>query len=69
MFCECVSGTTVVCSTTCSGGATIKRYVTVNMNKAFDSVLTTSTLSFGALGSWTPPTAMSASVTMMVVVP
>jgi Flp pilus assembly protein TadG len=69
VFCECVSGATVLCSTTCSGGATIRRYVTVNMNKTFDSVLTTSTLSFGALGSWTPPTTMSASVTMMVVVP
>src|SRR5688572_25301572 len=51
VFCECVSGTEVVCSTTCSGGATIRRYVRVNMNKTFASVLTTSTLSFGAFGS------------------
>ncbi|MPZ32156.1 MAG: hypothetical protein GEV13_14365 [Rhodospirillales bacterium] len=69
VFCECVSGTTVACTTTCSGGATIKRYVTVNMSKSFDSVLTVTTLSFGSFGSWTPPTSLSASVTMMVVVP
>lgn len=68
-FCECVSGTAVACTTTCSGGATIKRYVTVSTSKAFDSVLTTTTLSFGSFGSWTPPTSLSASVTMMVVVP
>jgi Flp pilus assembly protein TadG len=68
-FCECASGTTVACTTTCSGGATIKRYVTVSTSKAFDSVLTTATLSFGSFGSWTPPTSLSASVTMMVVVP
>ena len=65
-FCECVSGTTVACTTTCSGGATIKRYVTVSASKSFDSVLTTATLSFGSFGSWTPPTSLSASVTMMV---
>jgi Flp pilus assembly protein TadG len=69
MFCECVSGTTVSCDsgTTCSAGVTKKRYVTVNLNKTFNSVLATSTLTF-AFGSWTPPTTMSASVTMMVVV-
>ena len=68
-FCECVSGTTVTCTTTCSGGATLKRYVTVSMTKSFDSVLTATTLNFGGFGSWTPPTSLSASVTMMVVVP
>lgn len=68
-FCECVSGTTVACTTTCSGGATLKRYVTVSMTKSFDSVLTVATLNFGSFGSWTPPTSLSASVTMMVVVP
>ena len=68
-FCECVSGMEVVCTTTCSGGATIRRYVRVNMSKSFDSVLTTTTLNFGSFGSWTPPTSLSASVTMMVVVP
>ena len=68
-FCECVSGTTVACTSTCSGGVTLKRYVTVSTSKPFDSVLTTATLSFGSFGSWTPPTSLSASVTMMVVVP
>ena len=68
-FCECVSGTAVACTTTCSGGVTIKRYVRVSTSKSFDSVLTTATLSFGSFGSWTPPTSLSASVTMMVVVP
>ena len=67
-FCECLSGTTVACTTTCSGGVTLKRYVTVSTSKAFDSVLTTTTLRFTS-GSWTPPTSLSASVTMMVVVP
>ena len=47
----------------------IKRYVTVSTAKSFDSVLTAATLSFGSFGSWTPPTSLSASVTMMVVVP
>ena len=65
-FCECVSGTSVACTTTCSGGATIKRYVTVSATKSFDSVLTAATLNFGSFGSWTPPTSLSASVTMMV---
>jgi len=69
VFCECVSGAEVLCTTTCSGGATIRRYVKVNMNKTFASVLTTAKLDFGKLGSWTPPTALSAEVTMMVVVP
>jgi Flp pilus assembly protein TadG len=70
MFCECVSGTTVSCdsATTCSAGVTKKRYVRVNLHKTFSSVITTSTLNFGAFGSWTPPATMSASVTMMVVV-
>ncbi|SKA36980.1 Flp pilus assembly protein TadG [Enhydrobacter aerosaccus] len=65
LFCECVAGTAVACTTTCSSG-TLKRYVTVNTSKAFSSVVTSSTLSFGAFGSWTPPTSMSASITMIV---
>jgi Flp pilus assembly protein TadG len=68
-FCECVPGTTVTCTTTCSGGGAIKRYVTVSMSKSFASVLTTATADFGVFGSWTAPTSLSASVTMMVVVP
>src|SRR5258707_5265467 len=29
VFCECVSGTTVACTATCSAGQTKKRYLTV----------------------------------------
>jgi Flp pilus assembly protein TadG len=66
VFCECVSGTAVACNTTCSGGATLKRYVTVTTNKSFSSVLGAASLNFGALGRFTPPTAISASITMVV---
>ena len=66
VFCECVSGTTVSCSTTCAGGATIKRYLTVTTTKSFNSVLGSASLNFGALGRFTPPTSISASVTMIV---
>jgi Flp pilus assembly protein TadG len=65
-FCECVTGTTVLCSTTCATGQTLKRYITVNTTKSFSSVLSTATLNFGGFGSWTPPTLVSASVTMIV---
>jgi Flp pilus assembly protein TadG len=64
-FCECVSGTAVGCGTTCSGGGAPKTYITVNTTKAFASVLSVATLNFGAV-SWTPPTSVSASVTMIV---
>jgi Flp pilus assembly protein TadG len=65
-FCECVTGTTVLCSTTCGTGQTLKRYITVNTTKSFSSVLSAATLNFGVFGSWTPPTVVSASVTMIV---
>ncbi|HZP99684.1 MAG TPA: TadE/TadG family type IV pilus assembly protein [Reyranella sp.] len=65
VFCECVNGTTVSCSTTCST-STLKKYVTVTTTKTFSSFLSLSTLSFGSFGSWTPPTSVSASVTMSV---
>lgn len=65
-FCECVTGTTVLCSTTCGSGQTLKRYVTVNTTKSFDSVLSVATLNFAGFGSWTPPTSVSASMTMIV---
>jgi Flp pilus assembly protein TadG len=68
-FCECVSGTLNAACTPCSGGTTLKRYVKVRMDKTFTSVLTTAKLDFGKFGSWTPPTALSAEVTMIVVVP
>lgn len=66
VFCECVAGTTVVCTTTCGSGQTLKRYVTVNMTKSFSSALSVATHSFAGFASWTPPTTVSASVTMVV---
>lgn len=65
-FCECVSGTAVACTTTCGGGATLKTYVTVTTTKAFSSVLSVATLSFAGMGSWSPPTSVTASVTLIV---
>ncbi len=66
VFCECVSGTTVSCSTTCGSGQTLKRYVTVTTTKAFSSVLSVATLSLAGIGSWSPPTSITASVTLIV---
>jgi Flp pilus assembly protein TadG len=67
VFCECVAGTSISCATTsCSGGGPPKQYVTVTTSKSYSSVVTSSTLNFGVFGSWTPPTSMSASVTMIV---
>jgi Flp pilus assembly protein TadG len=73
VFCECpaVPGTAVTCSgaTPCSGGAARKKYVTVNTSRSFSSVLGPGTTSFGNkgwIGSWTPPTSVSASVTLIV---
>ena len=71
-FCECVSGTQVACSTTCSGGASIKQYVVVTTNAPFRSVLTPATTTFGLngpngwIGSWTPPTSVTATITLIV---
>lgn len=65
-FCECVTGTSVSCSTTCSGGSTPKTYVTVTTTKAYSSVVASSKMDFGMFGSWTPPSSISASVTMIV---
>ena len=66
VFCECVSGTAVSCSTTCGSGQTLKRYITVTTNKAFSSVLSVSTLSFAGMGIWSPPTSITASITLIV---
>ena len=66
VFCECVAGTTVGCGTTCTGGATLKKYITVTTTRSFTSVLSVATLSFGSFGSWTPPTSLAASVTLIV---
>ncbi|TMJ26177.1 MAG: hypothetical protein E6G95_14275 [Alphaproteobacteria bacterium] len=65
-FCECVSGTAVSCTSTCTGGATLKKYVTVTATRAFDSVLGQATTSFGSFGSWTPPTSSTATITLIV---
>jgi Flp pilus assembly protein TadG len=65
VFCECTSGVAISCSSSCSGGALLKKYVTVTATKSFSSVLAVPTLSFGSFGSWTPPTTVSASVTMI----
>ena len=66
VFCECVSGTSVSCTTTCSRGATLKKYVTVTTTGSFSSVLRTATTHFGSNGSWTPPTSATASITLIV---
>jgi hypothetical protein len=74
VFCECSSaaGTTVSCSSTCSGSAVLKKYITVSATASFSSVLGSATTTFGMngtngwVGAWTPPTSVTASVTMMV---
>jgi len=66
VFCECVSGTSVSCTTTCGSGQTLKRYLTVSTTKSFASVLSVGTLNFGTFGSFTPPTSLTASVTSIV---
>lgn len=66
VFCECVAGTTVTCTTTCSGGATLKQYITVNTTKSFSSALSVVAHSFGGFATWTPPSTVSASVTLIV---
>jgi Flp pilus assembly protein TadG len=66
VFCECVSGTSVSCTTICAAtGFSPKTYVTVTASKPFTSILASATLNFGSFGSWTPPTSTTASVTMV----
>jgi Flp pilus assembly protein TadG len=74
VFCECSSapGTTVLCTATCTGTAVRKQYVTVTTTAPFSSVLGGATTTFGMngphgwAGSWTPPTSVTASVTLIV---
>ena len=74
VFCECSSapGTTVLCTATCTNPAVLKTYITVSTTASFSSVLGPATTTFGLngskgwLGAWTPPTSVSASVTMIV---
>lgn len=63
--CDCAGIATSCSATSCSGGGIPKQYLTVTTSKPYSSILTSSTLNFGVL-SWTPPTSMSASVTMIV---
>lgn len=64
LFYECTSGVSVPAGTVCSGSA-LKTYLTVNVTKAFSSVLSSGGMSFGTFGSWTAPTSVSASITMI----
>ena len=64
-FCECVAGVPIGCGASCSPG-TPKRYVQVQMTRNFSSVLGPATMTFGSFGRWTPPTTMSATITMIV---
>ena len=68
VFCECSSaaGTAVLCTTTCTGGATLKKYITVTTTASFSSILGPASTAFGSFGTWTPPTSATASVTMTV---
>jgi len=69
VFCECVAGTAVACTTNCGAGVTRKTYISVTTSKTFSSVLSVATLNFGTFGSFTPPTSVSATITMPVVMP
>jgi Flp pilus assembly protein TadG len=66
VFCECTAGTTVSCSSTCTGGGILKKYVSVTTTKSFQSVLSSATISFGRFGHWTSPTSLSATVTTII---
>ncbi len=66
VFCECVSGTSVSCTSTCTGGTSPKKYVTVSTSATFTSMLSSTTNAFGSFGSWNVPTSLSASVTLIV---
>src|SRR3954471_17240297 len=72
VFCECTAGVKLdvsSCGTSCGGGVMPKKYVKVTTNRAFTSVLvpTSATFSVGSwIGNWTPPTTVSADVTMIV---
>jgi Flp pilus assembly protein TadG len=66
VFCECTSGVSVTCTSTCSGGSAPKHYLTVTTTRAFTSVVGATGISFGTFGSWTAPTQVSASVTTIL---
>jgi Flp pilus assembly protein TadG len=65
VFCECTAGTPVTpCdkTATCPGGGGQKKYVKVKLDMTFSSVLSVTKMDFGKFGSWTPPTAVTATV-------
>jgi Flp pilus assembly protein TadG len=64
-FYECTSGVSVPAGTVCANGSALKTYLTVTVTKAFSSVLSSGGADFGVFGSWTAPTSVSASVTMI----
>jgi Flp pilus assembly protein TadG len=66
VFCECSSGVSVTCTSTCSGGSAPKHYLTVTTTRAFTSVVGATGISFGSFGHWTAPTQVSASVTTIL---
>lgn len=66
VFYECTAGVAVPSGTVCSGGKPPKQYITVSVSKAFSSVIASGGVNFGAFGGFVAPTALSASVTMIV---
>lgn len=38
LYCECVSGTQVACSTTCPGGGELRRYLDVTVNENYNTI-------------------------------
>ena len=66
VFCECTSGVTVLCTSTCSGGSLPKHYLTVTTTRSFTSVVGAAGLQFGTLGNWSAPTSITASVTTLL---
>lgn len=64
VFCECTSGTSVSCTSTCTGGTSPRRYITVTTSKTFTPMI--ASFDFGAFGKWTAPSALTASTTMLV---
>jgi Flp pilus assembly protein TadG len=65
LFYECTAGVSVPAGTVCGSGQALKTYLTVSVTKTFSSVLSSGKVSFGTFGTWTAPTSVSASVTMI----
>jgi Flp pilus assembly protein TadG len=64
-FYECTAGVSVPAGTVCGSGQTLKTYLTVTVSKSFASIMASGGVNFGSLGSWTAPTSISATVTMI----